>query len=109
MGGVRQPDHGGVQAENNGGREFILGKTAIENGVRGVLGGTCGWIPVKSHDDSTREGRTTAAPLAPQTTGGPRIYKVDAVVRHWLEGLQTAKEEKGAKGGGAFLGGIIRI
>ena len=25
---------------------------------------------------------------------------VDAVVRHWLEGLKAAKEEKGAKGGG---------
>ena len=32
----------------------------------------------------------------------PTIFNVvvDAVVRHWLEGLKTAKEEKGAKGGG---------
>ena len=32
----------------------------------------------------------------------PTIFNVvvDAVVRHWLEGLQAAKEEKGAKGGG---------
>ena len=32
----------------------------------------------------------------------PTIFNVvvDAVVRHWLEGLQTAKEEKGAKWGG---------
>ena len=33
-GGVRQPDHGGVQAENNGGREFISGTTARESGVQ---------------------------------------------------------------------------
>ena len=41
----------------------------------------------------------------------PTIFNVgvDAVVRHWLEGLQAAKEEKGAEGGGrAFLGGILR-
>ena len=39
----------------------------------------------------------------------PTIFNVvvDAVVRHCLEGLQAAKEEKGAKGGGAFLGGIL--
>ena len=32
----------------------------------------------------------------------PTIFNVvvDAVVRHWLEGLRTAKEEKGATGGG---------
>ena len=32
----------------------------------------------------------------------PTIFNVivDAVVRHWLEGLKTAKEEKDAKGGG---------
>ena len=36
-----------------------------ESGVRGVWGGTRGWIPVESLDDSTREGRTTAAPLGP--------------------------------------------
>ena len=40
----------------------------------------------------------------------PTIFNVvvDAVVRHWLEGLKTAKEEKGVKEGGAFLGGILR-
>ena len=41
----------------------------------------------------------------------PTIFNVvvDAVVRHWLEGLQAAKEEKGAKGrGGEFLCGILR-
>ena len=32
---------------------------------------------------------------------------VDAVLRHWLEGLQTAKEEKGATGG-TFLSDILR-
>ena len=34
----------------------------------------------------------------------PTIFNVvvDAVVRHWLEGLQTANEEKGATGGGHF-------
>ena len=34
----------------------------------------------------------------------PTIFNVvvDTVVRHWLEGLKTAKEEKGAKGGGHF-------
>ena len=32
----------------------------------------------------------------------PTIFNVvvDAVVQHWLEGLRTAKEEKGAKGWG---------
>ena len=34
----------------------------------------------------------------------PTIFNVvvDAVIRHWLEGLKNAKEEKGAKGGGHF-------
>ena len=34
----------------------------------------------------------------------PTIFDVvvGAVVRHWLEGLQTANEEKGATGGGHF-------
>ena len=34
----------------------------------------------------------------------PTIFNavVDAVVRHWLEGLQTANEEKGETGGGHF-------
>ena len=41
----------------------------------------------------------------------PTIFNVvvDAVVRHWLEGLQAAKEEMGTEGGGGtFLGGILR-
>ena len=35
----------------------------------------------------------------------PTIFNVvvDAVVRHWLEGLQNATAEKGATGGGNFL------
>ena len=51
-----------------------------------------------------RKGVTQGDPLS------PTIFNmvVDAVVRHWLEGLKTAKEEKGAKGGGTFLGGILR-
>ena len=69
-GGDRQPDHGGIQAETNGGREFIQGKTQRESGVRGVWGGTSGWIPVESHDDSTRESRTTATPLGPPDDWG---------------------------------------
>ena len=41
----------------------------------------------------------------------PTIFNVvvDAVVRHWLEGLQAAKEEKDAAGGGGtFLGVFLR-
>ena len=77
MGGVRQPDRGGVQAANNGGRELISGTTAIESGIRGV---------------------TQGDPLS------PTIFNVvvDAVVRNWLEGLQAAKEEKDAEGGGGI-------
>ena len=42
-----------------------------------------------------REGVTQATPLS------PTIFNVvvDAFVRHWLEGLQNATEEKGALGG----------
>ena len=34
----------------------------------------------------------------------PTIFNVvvEAVVRHWLEGIQAAKEEKGTEGGGTF-------
>ena len=34
----------------------------------------------------------------------PTIFNmvVDAVFRHWLEGLKAANEEKGAKGGGGI-------
>ena len=51
-----------------------------------------------------KRGVTQGDPLS------PTIFNVvvDAVVRHWLEGLQAAKEEKGAKGGGAVLSGILR-
>ena len=73
--------------------------------MRGVWGGNRGWVPVESLDDSTREGRTMAA-----RSGGyygtafkgdrgvtqgdplsPTLFNVvvDAVVRHWLEGLQA--------------------
>ena len=40
----------------------------------------------------------------------PTIFNVvvDAFVRNWLKGLKNAKEEKGAKGGGTFIGGILR-
>ena len=38
--------------------------------MRGVWGGTRGWIPVESHDESTREGRTTATPLGPSDNWG---------------------------------------
>ena len=39
-------------------------------------------------------GVTQGDPLSPTLFN----VVVDAVVRHWLEGLQAAKEEKGAKG-----------
>ena len=38
--------------------------------MRGVWGGTRGWIPVESYDDSTQEGRTTATPLGPPDDWG---------------------------------------
>ena len=39
----------------------------------------------------------------------PTIFNVvvDAVVRHCLEGLQAAKEEKGAKGGGGHFSAVF--
>ena len=39
----------------------------------------------------------------------PTIFNVvvDAVVRHWLEGLQTAKEEKGATGGEGHFSAVF--
>ena len=46
-----------------------------ESGVRGVWGGNCGRIPVGSLDDSTREGRTTAAPLGPPDDWGAQYIK----------------------------------
>ena len=93
MGGVRQPDHGGVQAENNEGREFISGKTARESGVRGVWGGNSGWIHVESLDDSTREGRTTAAPLGPPDDWGAQDIQDD-----FPKGEQTAVPGGGMPG-----------
>ena len=38
--------------------------------MRGVWGGTRGWIHVESHDDSIWEGRTTAKPLGPPDNWG---------------------------------------
>ena len=55
---------------NNGGWKLISGTAEKESGVRGVCGGTRSWIPVESLDDSTREGRTTAAPLGPLDNWG---------------------------------------
>ena len=71
--------------ENNGGRELISGTTARESGVRGVWGGTRGWIPVESLDDSTRKGRTTAAPLVPPDDWGAQDIK-----NEFPKGKQTA-------------------
>ena len=72
-GGDRQPDHGGIQAETDGGREFIQGKTERESGVRGVWDSNSGWIHVKSHDESTWEGRNTATPLGPPDSWGAQV------------------------------------
>ena len=61
---------------NNGGGKLILGATERESGVQGVWGGTRGWIPVDSHDDSTREGRTMATHMGPPDDwGGPGYTK----------------------------------
>ena len=38
--------------------------------MRGVWGGNSGWIHVKSPDDLTWEGRTTATPLGPTDDWG---------------------------------------
>ena len=41
----------------------------------------------------------------------PTLFNVvvDAVVRHWREGLQAARDETDAEGGGGtFLGGFLR-
>ena len=93
-GRVRQPDRRGVQAANTGGRELILGTTARESGVRGVWGGTHGWIPVESLDDSTREGRTTAAPLGP-----PDNWVAQDIQNDFPKGKQTAVPGGGMPGG----------
>ena len=54
-----------------------VGKTFTErqreSGVWGVWDGNRGWIHVKSHDDSTWEGRNTAAPLGPPDEWGAQV------------------------------------
>ena len=62
--------------------------------MRQVWGGTRGWIPVKSHDDSTREGRTTAAPLGPPDDWGDQDIQ-----NEFLEGRQTTVPGGGMPGG----------
>ena len=64
-----------MQAETDGGREYIQGKTERETGVQGVWGGTRGWIHVESHDDSTWEGRTTATPLGFPDDWGDQVVQ----------------------------------
>ena len=50
-------------------------------------------------------GVTQGDPLSPTLFN----VVVDAVVRHWLEGLQADKDEKETEGGGGtFLGGLLR-
>ena len=41
-----------------------------ESGVREVWDGNCFWVHVESLDDSTWEGRNTAAPLGPPDKWG---------------------------------------
>ena len=79
---------------NNGGRKLISGTTEREGGVRGVQGGTRGWIPVKSHDDSTQEGRTTAAPLGP-----PDDWGAQDIQDEFPKGKQTVVPCGGMPGG----------
>ena len=51
------------------------------------------------------QGVTQGDPLSPTLFN----VVVDAVVRHWLEGLQAEKEEKDEEGGGGtFLGSFLR-
>ena len=54
--------------------------------MRGVWGGTRGWIHVESPDDSTWEGRTTATPLGPTDDWGAQ----DVQNEFPDEGRQTA-------------------
>ena len=50
-------------------------------------------------------GVTQGDPLSPTLFN----VVVDAVVRHWLEGLQAEKDKEEAEGGGGtFLGGFLR-
>ena len=69
----------------NGGWKLISGTTERESGVRGVWGGTRGWIHVESLDDSTREGHTTAAPLPP-----PDDWGAQDIQNEFPKGKQTA-------------------
>ena len=68
--GGRKPERSGVQSEADGGEEDICRNAKIESGVRGVWDGNCGWVHVESFDDSTWEGRNTAAPLGPPDKWG---------------------------------------
>ena len=52
------------------------------------------WIPVESLDDSTREGRTTAAPLGPPVDWGAQEIK-----NEFPKGKQTAVPGGGMPGG----------
>ena len=56
------------------GKSFRERQRERESGVRGVRGGNRVRIPVESLDDSTRDGRTTAAPLAPPRQLGAPGY-----------------------------------
>ena len=67
----------GYRRQITGGRELISGTTERESGVRGVWGGTRGWIPVESHDDLTREGHTTATPMGPPDDWGSQDVRTD--------------------------------
>ena len=58
-----------------GGGTILSGAAERERGVRGVWGGNHGRIPVGSLDDSTREGRTTAAPLGPPDDWGGQVIR----------------------------------
>ena len=71
-----------------------MGATERESGVRGVWGGNCGWIPVESHDDSTWEGRTMAAPLGP-----PDDWGAQDIQNEFPKGKQTAVPVGGMPGG----------
>ena len=63
----------------------MSGATERDSVVRGVWGGNSGWIPIESLDDSTREGRTTAAPLAP-----PDDWGAQDIQNEFPNGKQTA-------------------
>ena len=62
--------------------------------ARATWGGNCGWIPVESLDDSTQEGRTTAAPLAP-----PDDWGAQDIQDEFTKGKQTEVTGGGMPGG----------